>query len=108
MQLDPKTKPPTYSIFRSDCHLPAMYSADRRLRPVDPKSYTMSYAKTTMPSQAPHVTASTIPALQGPGTRHGLYTIKNKTSPMPYIYIAVIMHRRSTEAGLTDMPEPRV
>ncbi len=32
----PKAKPPrlTYSIFRSDCHLSAMDSADRRLRPV--------------------------------------------------------------------------
>ncbi len=31
----PETKPPrlTYAIFRSDCHLPAMDSADRRLRP---------------------------------------------------------------------------
>ncbi len=36
LQRDPKAKPPrlTYSIFRSDCHLPAMDSADRRLRPV--------------------------------------------------------------------------
>ncbi len=32
LQRDPKAKPPrlTYSIFRSDCHLPAMDSADRR------------------------------------------------------------------------------
>ncbi len=36
MQRGPKAKPPrlTYSIFRSDCHLPAMESADKRLRPV--------------------------------------------------------------------------
>ncbi len=35
LQRRPKAKPPrpTYSIFRSDCHLPAMESADRRLRP---------------------------------------------------------------------------
>ncbi len=36
MQRGPKAARPrlTYSIFRSDCHLPAMDSADRRLRPV--------------------------------------------------------------------------
>ncbi len=36
MQRGPKAKPPrlTYSILRSDGHLPAMDSADRRLRPV--------------------------------------------------------------------------
>ena len=41
LQRDPKAKPPrlTYSIFRNDCHLPAMDSADRRLRPVRDTGY---------------------------------------------------------------------
>ncbi len=36
LQRGPRAAPPrpTYSIFRSDYHLPAMDSADRRLRPV--------------------------------------------------------------------------
>jgi hypothetical protein len=36
LQRGTKAKPPrpTCSIFRRNCHLPAMYSADKRLRPV--------------------------------------------------------------------------
>ncbi len=41
LQRGPKAKPPrlTYSIFRSYCHLPAMNSTDRRLRPVSSRFY---------------------------------------------------------------------
>ncbi len=42
LQRGPKAKPPrpTFSFFRSDCHIPVMESADRRLRPVKREELT--------------------------------------------------------------------